>query len=134
MKFLVSARLDIEASIPEGEELFAHSRVAKGILLHQVLHVHDRGGAWTALSAAFLVEAEDEDHVELFLEGIEDVFDWEVRTVRALGHLSDVPSDADVFEAFAAEEEEAIIEEEDEEDDEDEDEEDDEDEEEADDE
>ena len=120
MKFLVSARPVIEASIPEGEELFAHSRVAKGILLHQVLRVHDRGGAWTALSAAFLVEAEDEDHVELFLEGIEDVDDWEVRSVKPL----DGERLADVFEAFAASEEEAIIEEEDDEDEDDEDEED----------
>lgn len=124
MKFLVSARLDIDASIPEGEELFTHSRVAKGVLLHQVLRVHDGRGAWTALSAAFLVESEDADHVELILEGIEDVYDWEVRTVRALGHLSDTQTDADVFEAFAASEEEAIIEEEDDEDEDDEDEED----------
>lgn len=125
MKFLVSAHLDIEASIPEGEELFAHSRVAKGILLHQVLRVHDRGGAWTSLSAAFLMESEDEDHVELILEGIEDVYDWEVRTVKPLEgeRLSDTQSDSDVFEAFAASEEEAIIEEEDEDEEDDEDEE-----------
>lgn len=122
MKYMVFAQLDMETPVTKEEGLFAHSRVPKGVLLHRVVRVHGRHEAGTSLHAALLVDVEDEDHVDLILEGIEDLYDWDVLTTRHLGsdRLDPRQSDDEVFEAFVQDEEEALDDEADDEDEEDE--------------
>ncbi len=116
MKFLVGAYLDMDTPVSLTEGLFAHGRVPKGVLLHQVVRVLGRRVDGTTLHAAFLVAVEDEDHIDLVLEGIVDLYDWEVRNTSLVREGVD---EANAFAGFV-EEEEAALDDEDDEDDEDE--------------
>ncbi len=111
MKFLVSAQLDMETPVSKPEGLFAQGKPPKGVLLHQVIHVYGKREEGTSIQAALLVDVEDEDHVDLVLEGIEDLYDWDVSNTAP---VADGVDDAKEFESFVEDELADLAEEEDE--------------------